>query len=152
MVWITWRQQEYKKTFKISYLPDLYPISLADEVLIQHVNCLMCACSQNWLLLSLVLSARGKHCHQAFCICITFHSVTDLLTQRHKSFLRGWETVWVNWRKSAWFWLMEKIVFAMFGCGFQSFISESTVSAYLARAWQPLTDEVLSFWEVISPK
>lgn len=89
-------------------------------------------------------STWGKHCHQGFCICITFHSVINLCTQRHKSCLKGQATVWVNWRKPTWFWLMERICFIMFGCGFVSFISWSTVSAYLARAWQPLRDEVFS--------
>ena len=35
---------------------------------------------------------------------------------------------------------------------FVSFISSSTVSAYLARARQPLRDEVFSFCEVIALK
>jgi len=38
----------------------------------------------------------------------------------------------------------------MFGWDFVSFVPRSAVSAYLARAWQPIRDEVFSLWEVIS--
>lgn len=99
------------------------------------------------------MCARSKDCGISFrralssslCIRITFHSVIDLYTGKHKSVLKSQAMVWVNWRKSTLFWLMENICFIMFGCGFVSFISPSTVSAYLARAWHPLRDEVFSF-------
>lgn len=40
----------------------------------------------------------------------------------------------------------------MFGCGFVSFISWNTVSAYLARARQPLKDEAFSLEKLFLQK